>query len=89
MMNYSSTQNNFSTSSKTSMSLGSVSFSLQKVNLVLTDLPFNTRKARGQSSSAHDPLSKRDREDALRLVSKLMAFMAHRHIFCSDLMLHH
>lgn len=59
------------------------------MNVVLADSPYNTRSTRGQSNFARDRFSKRDLEDAVRLMGKAMAPAEHGHICCSKLMFHH
>lgn len=57
-----------------------------KMNLVLTDPLYSTSRAWGQSITAHEVFSRRNTEDAVKLVADEMAFGAHEHIFCSDFM---
>lgn len=59
------------------------------MNLVLNDPPYHDRSGRGQYSSAHNLFSKMDREDAARLVGRVMVLGAHGQIFCSDSMFYH
>lgn len=60
-----------------------------KVSLVLAGLPYSTRSARSQSTSAHDVPLKRDREDAVRLMDAVVAPRAYGSIFTSDSMFYH
>lgn len=62
------------------------SASHHSVSLVLADLPCNTRRAQGQTRSAHDVLCKEKIVDAVRCMSSVMAPDAHGPFFCSDLM---
>lgn len=61
----------------------------EKLNLDLASPPYNTRRARAQSGSAHGVFLKKDTETAVRLMGSVMAFRAHGHIVCSDLMFFH
>lgn len=73
---------------RTSVSLRPIFFT-EKMHLISTDSPYNTRSVRGRSRSAHEVFSKKDMEDAMRLTSNFMASGEHVHIFCSSLMFHH
>lgn len=44
---------------------------------------------RGQAKLAHGVFSETDTEDTVRLMSNGMACRAHKHILCSDLVVHH
>lgn len=57
----------------------------ERVSLLLAESPFRTRRARGQSSSAHNMFSERDMKDSVRLMSSMMALKSDGHILCSDL----
>lgn len=59
------------------------------VIVVLADPTYNTRSVRGQVSFAHDVITKIDVEDAATLICSVVAFGAHVHTFCSNLMLLH
>lgn len=54
---------------------------IEEVNLVPAVPSSHICSATGQSHSAHDVLSKRGMEDAVRLVGSAMAPGAHGHIF--------
>lgn len=58
-------------------------------SMVLADSRYITRSARYQSNSAKGIFSKRDREDAERLMGNMMALRANEHIFCSASMVYH
>lgn len=57
--------------------------------MVLTDLPYSTRSAWGQASSAHHMFRKENTEDTVSFMSKLMASEARERIFWSSLVLSH
>lgn len=61
----------------------------EKVHLVLTDPPYITCGARGQLSSTHNVLSKRDMENAARPMVNVIAPGAQEHIICSDIMFYY
>lgn len=56
------------------------------MNLVLAHPLHKTRRARGQSSYAHEVFSKSGMEDAVGLLGSVMSPRAQGHKFCSDLM---
>lgn len=57
-----------------------------KINLVLADSLYNTRSALCQSKSAHEGFSKRELENAVRLMSNVLFSGVHGNLLCSDLM---
>lgn len=57
--------------------------------MVLANLPYSTGSAWGQSNSANDVFSKKDMENAVRVMGSMASPEAHGHILCSDLMFYH
>lgn len=55
----------------------------QNENMVLTDPLCSARSGRSQASSAHNMISKKEINDAARLMNKSMASEAHCHIFAA------
>lgn len=53
------------------------------MNLIVADLPFNTRRARAQSSFAYDVFSKRDMEEAVTLMGNVVSPETNGHLFYS------
>lgn len=51
--------------------------------------PYSTRTERDQSDSAHSVLSKTNVENAVKLMSNVLASGVHGHLFCSELMFYH
>lgn len=60
----------------------------EKANLGLNGLQYSNRCSQNQSDLAHEGFSKRDAENAVRLVGSIMTPGAHEHIISSDLMFH-
>lgn len=60
----------------------------KEVSQASVDLPYSPRSARGQSNSDHDVFSKRNTENAARLVGNITSLEAHGHILCSGLVFH-
>lgn len=54
-----------------------------KVDLVLTDPPYNTRREQGRPNSNHDVLSKDDMEGTVDMIEGVLVAGGHGHIFCS------
>lgn len=57
----------------------------ENVSPVLAYWAYSIRTAPGRSESFHDVFSKRDMENAVRVMGKKMARGAHEHMFCLDL----
>lgn len=59
------------------------------MDLLLADLPYSTRDVRNQSSSAHNVFSKKSMKNLVMPMGSVMAFQAHNHILCWDLLFYH
>lgn len=61
----------------------------RKLNLLMDDLPYSNRRARDQSSTAHEKFPERDMRDEVRLVGSVMDSERHGHTYGSSSMLYY
>lgn len=58
---------------------------VEKVYLVLADLPYNIRRARNDENAVYERLGTSDMGDVVEVCKSMRKRVGHRHIFCSVL----